>query len=799
MSNKKDDKNSFWSKAIEQKIPVLINGLHSVDTTETPYPSHEHTGLLDSKGNVVSTPLTAVLSARTEVIPKSLNEKDLILANTMKKNALSLTYRGTPSQPINKIEWETIHKQLEPLCVQHVKLCLATNKTTLGYLNRILVPSRSFQGDFNTSSKRQMELQTKSFCLDMLADAPYECADNEADVIEAFVAAEESIDISSVSARNRLTPEQKQLMQSRGVSYKKGLATLRGMINHTYLRTIMQLSNKPAKRYITSVHVDFLQHQQENDDDSDITFTAKYLCENIKNKCLNDNEDTAEAARKELSEMVRQVPDKPLTWLKSFTPMIAALAHALGETVLNDTDTKKWKTHFVRQLTMKEKEKISAHKESYLVTSDTTATDTAAVESIKEYLHGTFNTKNFKTVLQGLNDSLPPFAPDPSVKEYMSHYARNKKWKHKVDFNAAMNSGLRNKDKSEKRRKPDSNGKKRHKEKNKHEGNKSRHSDKKFISSSSVSKQLQCRRQQCIDKGVNTTHKHEDCYHKHKQPQQPKNFPNLGKAPAKKAHVKAGRRTVTRKPEKVPCWSCKKIGCDKHQCYICGKNHPKRDCPDKPKVYDRLAHSKTFNTLMNEVFEPRLRDCAQEIVNTWGDLVCPKCHGTTCKINKCRSKDKLHRQNMKETKKLYAHNSKIMEILEKAHHDPFHTNQMPTMNSAFLASTEGQEDSDDESDQGHEIHDSDPESWTFHMSEKVQEENHSSSDGSEYNNKRRLSVDTDDSQIETSFSHYTGDSKHKRRKQDSTSGYSDDNSGNESEMGSPQGDYSDEGSPYDTE
>jgi hypothetical protein len=159
----------------------------------------------------------------------------------MKKNALSLTYRGTPSQPINKIEWETIHKQLEPLCAQHVKLCLASNKTTLGYLSRILVPSRSFQGDFNTSSKRQMELQTKSFCLDTLADAPHECADNEAEVIEAFVAAGESIDISSIAARASLASDQKQLLQSRGVSYKKGLATLRGMINHTYLKTIMQL------------------------------------------------------------------------------------------------------------------------------------------------------------------------------------------------------------------------------------------------------------------------------------------------------------------------------------------------------------------------------------------------------------------------------------------------------------------------------------------------------------------------------------------------------------------------------
>ena len=135
----------------------------------------------------------------------------------------------------------------------------------------------------------------------------------------------------------------------------------------------MQLTNKSAKKYIQSVHVDFLQNQQENDADSDLTFTAKYLCEDIKKKCLNDNEDTAEAARKELSEMVRQVPDKPITWLKSFTPMIAALAHALGETVLNSADTKKWKIHFVKQLTMKEKEKISAHKESHLVTPETRA------------------------------------------------------------------------------------------------------------------------------------------------------------------------------------------------------------------------------------------------------------------------------------------------------------------------------------------------------------------------------------------------------------------------------------------
>jgi hypothetical protein len=805
--SKKDEKNSFWSTAIELNVPVLVNGLHSVDTTETPYPKHEHTGLLDSKGNEVSTPLTAVLKARTEVIPKSLNDKDSKLANTMKKNALSLTYRGTPSQPINKIEWETIHKQLEPLCVQHVKLCLVKNKATSGYINRILEPSKSFSGDFNTSSKKQMDAQTKSFCLDMLADAPYECADNEADVIDAFVAAEELIDVSSVAARNAVTSEQKQTIKTKSVSYKRGLVTLRGMINHTYLKTLHQLGNKPAKKYIKSVHIDFLQHQQdtagEDDNDDDLTFTAKYLIKDIVDRCLNDNADTAEAARKELSEMVRQVPDKPLTWLKSFTPMIASLAHALGEATLNDVDTKKWKLHFVKQLNMKEREKISAHKEAYLQTSDTTATDTAAVNSIKDYLHGNFNTKNLKTVLQGLNDSLPPFTPDTTVKDYMSHYSRNKKWKHKVDFNAKMNAGLRNKDKPEKKHKSadtkfDSKSKKGSRDKNKDRG-KSRRNDNKFTSSSAIPQHLQCKRPHCLEKGISATHKHDDCYYKRKHQEPPKRFPNLGQAPAQKSRVKAGMRTASRKPERVACWSCNKVGCDKHQCYICGKNHPKRDCPDKPKVYERLGHSKTFNSLMNEVFEPHLRSCAEKIVHTWGDQVCPKCHGTKCKVSKCRNKDKLHRQNMKETKLLYSDNTKLMEILEKAHHDPFHSEQMPTMNSAFLAGTVGQDDSDDESDQDSDVHNSETEAWSFNMSENAQADNNSSSDDESNNAKRQSSSDTDDSQIESSFGYHQGDSKHKRRKRDTTSSQSSNDSGSESEKDASQDPYSEYGSASDSE
>ena len=790
---RKEDKDSFWNNAIEQNIPVLLNGLHAVESSDTPYPKNEHTGLLDSKGCETSTPLTTIIRTRTEQISKSLSEKKLQIANTMKKNALALTYRGTPSQPINSIEWETIHRQLEPLCVQHVKLCLVKNKTTTGYVNRILAPSNLITGDFNTSSKKQMELQTKSFCLDMLADAPFECADNEKEVIDNFVAAEEDLDISSIAGRTALTPEQKLTLKNKAIAFKKGLATLRGMINHTYLKNIYKISNKAAKKYIESVHTNFLQDQYENED-SEATFTAKYLQEDIVKRCLTDNDDTTDAARKELAEMVRQVPDKPLAWLKSFAPLVATLTDALQETTLNSGDTKKWKIHFAKQLTMGEREKIFAHRDSHLLTPDNTATDVTAVDSIKDYLNGNFNTKNLKTVLAGLNDNIPPFAPDTLVKEYLRHYASNKKWKHKVDFNSKMNSGLRTADKLNKRQKLDSNGKKRHeskniKNKNNHDKVKSRR-EQNSSSSASVPVYLQCKRPRCIEKGVNKNHTHENCFHKNKQHGQTKSYPNLGKANPKPAKIKAGMRTASRRPEKTTCWSCSKVGCDKHKCYICGGNHPKRDCPDKPKVVERLSQSKNFNHLMGEVFEPRLYKCAEKVISTWGEQVCSHCYGSTCKRGKCRDSDKSHRNKMREVKQLYTNNPELMDILEQAHHDPFQSNQMQTMNAAFLASTEGQEESDD--NRGQFPHDSDQcstenDEWSFHTRDKSQyEDNTSSSDDGSYR-KRNSSIESDDSQMSSSFRFKEGSSNHKRQRRGSTSSQSADDDNSESEKDSCYG------------
>ena len=145
---------------------------------------------------------------------------------------------------------------------------------------------------------------------------------------------------------------------------------------------------------------------------------------------------------------------------------------------------------------------------------------------------------------------------------------------------------------------------------------------------------------------------------------------------------------------------------------------------------------------------------------------------------------------MKEVKQLYTNNPELMDILEQAHHDPFQSNQMQTMNAAFLASTEGQEESDDNRDQF--SHDSDQcsaenDAWSFHTRDKSQyEDNTSSSDDGIYR-KRSSSIESDGSQRSSSFRFKEGSSNHKRQRRDSTSSQSAEDDNSESEKDSYYG------------
>ena len=89
---------------VAKDIPILHTGITDTATEYSTYPVKEHTKLLNSSGKPASTPLNSMLAMRILKIPTNRNDpnyKDRTLLETYKKNALTLTFRGTRSAPVN--------------------------------------------------------------------------------------------------------------------------------------------------------------------------------------------------------------------------------------------------------------------------------------------------------------------------------------------------------------------------------------------------------------------------------------------------------------------------------------------------------------------------------------------------------------------------------------------------------------------------------------------------------------------------------------------------------------------------
>jgi len=206
--------------------------------------------------------------------------------------------------------------------------------------------------------------------------------------------------------------------------------------------------------------------------------------------------------------------------------------------------------------------------------------------------------------------------------------------------------------------------------------------------------------------------------------------------------MKGGVRKQQRQPERVPCWSCNTTSCNKHQCYICGKNHPKRECPDKDKVYDKLRNSNKFAAMMT-VFQPHHQPIMENIIHQWGvPNLCIKCHGK-CKGRKCKSKNSSKIQGIKEVKTLLSENTDIMSTLDEAHllSDADSDSQSTVMNSSFFTTTEGHgSDSESVSDKSdgfaclfNNQQDVSSEEETYNTDDKTRAESENS-DNSAFNN-----------------------------------------------------------------
>jgi hypothetical protein len=87
--------------------PIHNKGISDNATEYSTYPAKEHNRLLSSSGKPMSTPLNSLLAFRNIKIPTDRNDpnfKDKSQLETYKKNALTLTFRGTRTAPATKVE-----------------------------------------------------------------------------------------------------------------------------------------------------------------------------------------------------------------------------------------------------------------------------------------------------------------------------------------------------------------------------------------------------------------------------------------------------------------------------------------------------------------------------------------------------------------------------------------------------------------------------------------------------------------------------------------------------------------------
>ena len=138
---------------VAKDIPILHTGINDTATEYSTYPVKEHNRLLSTSGKPMSTPLNSLLSMRNVKIPTDRNDpnyKDRTLLETYKKNALTLTFRGTRTAPTSKVEWEEYYLHLVPLIViEHPKMHAKSQEFMFTYLGKRPLGARRQRGRRN--------------------------------------------------------------------------------------------------------------------------------------------------------------------------------------------------------------------------------------------------------------------------------------------------------------------------------------------------------------------------------------------------------------------------------------------------------------------------------------------------------------------------------------------------------------------------------------------------------------------------------------------------------------------------
>ena len=336
-------------------IPVLSTGINNTVTQHSTFPTKEHPSLLTHTGKTVNTPLNSTLNARHIKIPT--NPKDPHYADrhtlaSIRKNALTLSFRGHRDGKVPRIEWDQYYLHLLPLVLEHPKLMLAESKQMTDTLRKIYKAASDFIGDASLSAEQQVALKTRSLCIPLLAENPWEPPDDEDDTISDIVLEDRGLDAIPNDGS-----EERAKFDNLVVQYKRAMAYLREILNHTFLRAVYETSSRQAKLEYQEVQRNFINdHSNDDPNDEPIKFTALNIIEYIEEDCICSNDKALQSITNTLSKMVRHNGQTLLDWLQSFVPIMNKYLKATAQQVLDNDEAKAlWKAHFANQITLAEK------------------------------------------------------------------------------------------------------------------------------------------------------------------------------------------------------------------------------------------------------------------------------------------------------------------------------------------------------------------------------------------------------------------------------------------------------------
>lgn len=685
--------------SLARDIPLLNTGVGTV-ATESTYPTKEHPSLLTHKGKPSSTPLNSLLAARTVKIPTDRNDphyKSRHKLEKYKKNALSLSFKGHRNAPVARVEWEEYYLHMLPLILEHPKRLLSESKQLTNTMSKLYKASSDYIGDASLNIEQQATLKTRSLCLPIIAENPWNKADDEEDQVEAIVLEEMGLAV----APTQQNPEELRKFGNLKVQYTRALSFIRELTNHTFLRVIYHTSTRQAQLEFKEVQHHFLnEHANDAPDAEPAKFTAQHIIDYIENTCTCENNKSLVHIQNSINKMLRHTGMTPLAWLLSFQPLINRYKKAIGQNDLNDEEQKTlWKEHFAKQLNVEEHQRILTFQTQHL--------STAEKNRIKQLPDGKFDENVLHKLFTKLSDSFNNYSPDKTVMSYLHQHANSLGWEHKLDFRSPKEkTNIDRPDKTTKR--------KRLKDKETSRKRKTR-----------IPNKEQCRRQRCRQKGTHVNHKHSECNFANGDKTK---HPNLGKAPQKKKKQK----NVSTSSQK-PFQNAPKANPDKRRCFICNsEDHLANTCPqkeaNKKRAQDKLKKDKNFMAIWQNTFESQeQQECATRMLQAWDeDNLCPKCIKPLSFSHRCDANDAPVCAQVSKVRSAIA-DSSLLQHIQDAHYrfHPDHESESSiTMDSNFFVASREQgsepdsdsrhnssEQNDSESNKEDETDDSDDSSY----------------------------------------------------------------------------------------